>query len=48
MMIYTIALDLSINSNKILSESEIQQVLKELIDSTTVTSRNIRLLEVND
>jgi len=47
-MIYTISLDLYIDSDEIISEEEIVVTLKRLINSASVNASNIKVYDIND
>lgn len=47
-MTYTIKMDLFIDDDKILSDEEVVEAVKELINSTTIEFNNIQVVDVND
>jgi phosphoribosylformylglycinamidine (FGAM) synthase PurS component len=47
-MTYTICFDLFIDDDNILSRKEIETLLKQLINNTSIEANNIRVIEVND
>ena len=48
-MIYTVKFDIDFDGEEeVMSEKEIKNVLEELLDSTAITVRDFKLLDVND
>lgn len=48
-MIYTVKFDIDIDGEEeAMSENEIKSALEELLDSTAITIRDFKLLDVND
>ena len=47
-MKYTIQLDLFIDNDNIMSEKEVQEVVEEIFNYTSMWASNIRVVEVND
>ena len=48
-MIYTVKFDIDIDGEEeVMSEKELKSVLEELLDSTAITIRDFKLLDVND
>lgn len=47
-MIYTVQLDLFINSDEIYSEEEIKECIEHQLNLTAIETKNIKLIEIND
>lgn len=47
-MTYTVALDFFIDDNAIMTDEEMQKLVKEIFDTCNCSASNIRLIEVND
>ena len=47
-MIYTINLDFYVDDNKILTDEDLSEILKELINSTGFTVANVKIIDIND
>lgn len=47
-MTYTVQLDFAIDDDNIMSEKEVQEVVGEIFNYTSMWASNIRLIEVND
>lgn len=48
-MVYTVKFDIDFDGEEeAMSEKEIKDVLEELLDSTAITVRDFKLLDVND
>lgn len=47
-MTYTVQLDFDIDDDRIMTDKEVQEVVKEIFDSFNCWASNIRVIEVND
>lgn len=47
-MTYTVALDFFIDDDRIMTDKEVQKVVKEIFDTCNCDASNIRLIEIND
>ena len=47
-MIYTIQLDLDIDEEGIMEDSTVVRVIKDMMDSSAITIRNVNVVDVND
>jgi hypothetical protein len=47
-MIYTVQLDFFIDDDNIMSEKEVQDVIEEIFNHTSMWASNIRVVEIND
>ena len=47
-MTYTVQLDFVIDDDNIMSEKEVQEVVEEIFNYTSMWASNIRVVEVND
>lgn len=47
-MTYTVTLDFFIDNDAIMTNEEVQEVVKEIFDYCYCSASNIRLIEIND
>lgn len=47
-MTYTVQLDFFIDEDKVRTDKEVEEVLKEIFDSVSCYVSNVRVIEVND